>query len=151
MSKSPSPTFELKIHPATYKHMMTYLTVQNPIEGCGVLFGKDGLCVKFLPIPNIHPAPMFNFMMDTGVFLNDITDMVNSGHDLSAFVHSHTGKRTTQPSTNDLASHERMGIKTLEIIVAWPRGDLNRPVAVVWDYPSTAGRLVQAHTGSKLT
>lgn len=153
IKKELRPRFEVKIHPATYKHMVTHLSVQAPIEGCGLLFERDSLAVKYTPVPNIHSRPTWNFRMDPVVFTAEIAESDKWGYRLIAFVHSHPGTRDTTPSAYDIASYmsdEHKFPNMVHVILAWHKGDLSKPMVTVWRYPDVAGRLVQSHEGSKL-
>lgn len=149
--KSLKPHFETKIHPSTFKHVVTYLSSQSPQEGCGVLFGRDFLAVKFLPIPNSHSRPYWNFIMDPEIFANEVPKVLDNDYELVAFVHSHPGMRDATPSAYDIASYDSISYpNVVHVIVAWYKNDMSNPFATVWKYPSIAGRLVQSHEGSKL-
>jgi proteasome lid subunit RPN8/RPN11 len=151
--KSPTDNFQVYIHPSTHKHMLTHLSLEAPKEGCGVLFQRERLVVRFLPIPNIHPQPLTNFDMHGEIFATLVPETVHKGYQLAAFVHSHPGRnRDATPSRYDISSHAILGLPDLpNIIVAWHQGNLTKPFAVAWKYPSTSGRLVQSQVGSKLT
>lgn len=147
---TPSPSLEMAIHPATFRHMIADLTHRLPREGCGILMGNNALCTKYIAIQNIAPNPRQSWEMDTEEFGWHLQVHLREGYDLYALVHSHLNG-SVNPSPQDLRDYKDWisdrGEEVVNIIVAWARRDKNKPIALGWKFPDETIALIQSQVG----
>ncbi len=80
---------------------MAYLQAVYPMEGCGLLAGKDGRVEQHYPIDNVLNSP-FAFELEPTQLIGAIMDLESKGLSLLAIYHSHP-KGSTVPSLADIA------------------------------------------------
>jgi proteasome lid subunit RPN8/RPN11 len=82
--------------------MLTHLLEEYPLEGCGLLAGKDDLVLRLYAIENRLESPT-TYEMEPQQQLHAMLDMEDRGLDLLAIFHSHPSGPET-PSAHDIAT-----------------------------------------------
>lgn len=85
-----------------YAAIMDHLTDEYPLEGCGLLAGRDGRVTAVYPITNILQSKTA-YEMDPLQQIKTMLAIEENGDELIAIYHSHPQGPTT-PSTTDVAS-----------------------------------------------
>jgi proteasome lid subunit RPN8/RPN11 len=82
------------------EEMLDHLRSAFPVEGCGVLGGRDGEVLGVFPIRNVDASPV-HYTLDPREQLAAMEEMDDRGWDLIAMFHSHTRTRPF-PSATDI-------------------------------------------------
>jgi proteasome lid subunit RPN8/RPN11 len=91
----------LSISASHYQMILTHLASVYPMEGCGLLGGKDGRIQCHYPIKNQLNSPVA-FDMDPQQLVAAITDIEARGLSLAAIYHSHP-RGPAKPSPTDIS------------------------------------------------
>jgi proteasome lid subunit RPN8/RPN11 len=92
----------LEISEQQYEMIIAHLTEEYPLEGCGLLAGREGLVTAVYPITNILQSKTI-YEMDPLQQIKTMLAIEENGDDLLAIYHSHPHGPTT-PSTTDIAN-----------------------------------------------
>jgi len=85
---------------AQWDFMRRYVIAQAPLEGCGLLAGKDGTVKIVLPVKNAAGSAV-RFRMEPRAQLRAFELIDSEGQELLAIFHSHP-KGSSTPSPTDI-------------------------------------------------
>jgi len=91
----------IEISRALYESMVQQVLSVYPIEGCGLLAGKDVRIQQMYAVDNIRNSPIV-YEMDPGQQLRAMIDLEENGWELMAIYHSHPNGPPT-PSASDVS------------------------------------------------
>ncbi len=81
-------TSPLLLPHAIYQAMLAHARAQYPNEACGLLRGRAGRVIEFLPAQNVSPTPRTDYEVDAATLLRAL-DWEDEGDELIAIFHSH--------------------------------------------------------------
>ena len=79
---------QLDLNADHWEKMRSHVEACQPLEGCGLLAGRDGLVARVLPVRNAAQSPI-RFRMDPAGQLSAFRDMDDLGLELLGIFHSH--------------------------------------------------------------
>ena len=85
---------------AQWDMMRRYVIAQAPLEGCGLLAGKNGVVEDVLPVKNAEGSAV-RFRMEPRAQLRAFSQIEAAGQELMAIFHSHP-KGSSTPSPTDI-------------------------------------------------
>lgn len=85
---------------AQWDLMRRYVISQAPLEGCGLLAGKNGVVEDVLPVKNAEGSAV-RFRMEPRAQLRAFNQIETAGQELLAIFHSHP-KGLSTPSPTDI-------------------------------------------------
>ena len=113
----------LEINKSNYERIMAHLLGLHPLEGCGLMAGRNGVVQIIYQISNRLNSPVA-FEMDPEEQLAAMLDIEQRELELLAIYHSHPHGPAT-PSAVDIKMNYYP--KTAHVIVSW--SDPDRPTA----------------------
>lgn len=93
---------EIAIAQHHYQAVIAHLAAVYPLEGCGLLAGKDGEVTAVYPIANILHSPTA-YEMEPLQQIETILQIERNNEDLLAIYHSHPNGPST-PSVTDITA-----------------------------------------------
>lgn len=90
----------LTITRTDYDQIVQHCQDEYPNEACGILAGHDGAVEKIYAMANAEPSPSF-YIMDPQEQFRVLKEMRQTGRELVAIYHSHTGSQA-YPSATDV-------------------------------------------------
>lgn len=93
---------EIEIAQHHYQAVIAHLTAAYPLEGCGLLAGKDGVVTAVYPIANILHSPTA-YEMEPLQQIETILQIERNNEDLLAIYHSHPNG-PSMPSVTDVTA-----------------------------------------------
>lgn len=109
----------LKISEANYQKILTHLHGLQPLEGCGLLAGRNGAVQSIYQVTNRLNSPAA-FEMDPAEQLAAMLDIEERGLELLAIYHSHPHGPAT-PSSVDI--NKNYYPETAQVIISWTDPD----------------------------
>lgn len=91
---------ELKIPNNIFEQMLEQAKTEAPIEGCGILAGKDGVVEKLYKMTNANKSSD-HFMMEPEEQFKVVKDIRAAGLEMLAIYHSHP-QMPARPSAEDV-------------------------------------------------
>ena len=91
----------LRLKMSDYKAMLAQLQAAYPLEGCGLMAGRDGTVQRIYPVANRLASP-YAFEMEPAEQVRAMLDLEERGLELLAIYHSHP-KGPAGPSASDVA------------------------------------------------
>ena len=95
---------EMEIAQDHYQAILAHLTTAYPLEGCGLLAGKNGRVTAVYPITNILHSPTA-YEMEPLQQIQTILQIEQNNEDLLAIYHSHPNGPSTPSSTDITAAY----------------------------------------------
>ncbi len=92
---------ELVLQRPFYNQILSHLQAEYPLEGCGILAGKEDEVVHIYPITNRLRSPII-YEMDPQQQLAAMLEIEDKGWEMTAVYHSHPQGPET-PSATDIA------------------------------------------------
>jgi proteasome lid subunit RPN8/RPN11 len=103
----------VRISRALYDEIVRHAQDADPLECCGLVAGREGVCTRLLPVPNTASRPDVTYEMDPNEQHAALMTMDEAGEDLLAIYHSH-------PPVGAYFSETDMKLAYLGDQLAWP-------------------------------
>ena len=105
----------LQISESNYQKLLAHLIALRPLEGCGLMAGRNGVIQSIYQVSNRLNSPVA-FEMDPAEQLAAMLDIEERGLEFLAIYHSHPNGPAT-PSSVDLKKNYYP--ETAQVIVSW--------------------------------
>jgi proteasome lid subunit RPN8/RPN11 len=90
----------LSLAPGLYEDVIQHAQQYYPVEGCGLLVGRQGAAARFIPMENVSGSET-EYEMEPGALVNALRDLRGTGQELVAIYHSHP-RSPARPSKRDI-------------------------------------------------
>ena len=116
----------LEIPKNIFDEILAHLKAEYPLEGCGVLAGRENKVKKLIRLTNTKKSPV-SFLADPLEQIKMLRDIEDNGLELLAIYHSHPDS-DPYPSTEDV--EKAFYTDSLNLIVSLR--DMNNPAARIY-------------------